>query len=99
MSARQRRKAEVLIHGVDVKGIAKLRDARDGVRAELGVDDDTPLVGTVANYHPKKDWPNLLNAVRILVDRGVELRVSRSAKVRSKRRSRSSTRSSSSNES
>jgi glycosyltransferase involved in cell wall biosynthesis len=75
MSPRQRGNAEVLVHGVDVQGIAKLRDARAAVRAELDVDDDTPLVGTVANYHPKKDWPNLLNAVRILVDRGVDLRV------------------------
>ncbi len=32
--------------------------------AELGVGDDTVLVGTVANYHPKKDWPNLLHAAR-----------------------------------
>ncbi len=75
MSPRQRAKAEVLIHGVDVKGIAKLRDERRDVRAELGVADHTPIVGTVANYHPKKDWPNLLNAVRILVDRGVDFRV------------------------
>jgi len=75
MSPRQREQAEVLVHGVDVKRIEKLRDEREDVRAELAVDDPTPLVGTVANYHPKKDWPNLLNAVRILVDRGVELRV------------------------
>ena len=28
----------------------------------------TVLVGTVANYHPKKDWPNLLRAARIVAD-------------------------------
>jgi glycosyltransferase involved in cell wall biosynthesis len=39
------------------------------VRAELGVDDGTVLVGTVANYHPKKDWANLLHAARLLADR------------------------------
>jgi glycosyltransferase involved in cell wall biosynthesis len=71
----QRARCDVLVHGVDVPTIAKLREDRADVRRELGIDDDTPLVGTVANYHPKKDWPNLLRATRLLIDRGVSLRV------------------------
>jgi glycosyltransferase involved in cell wall biosynthesis len=69
MSRRQRARAEVLVHGIDVVAIGKLRAERAAVRAELGIGDDTVLVGTVANYHPKKDWPNLLRAARELADR------------------------------
>ncbi len=62
------------MHGIDVGAIGKLRSERDAVREELGVDAATILVGTVANYHPKKDWPNLLAAARALADRGANVR-------------------------
>jgi glycosyltransferase involved in cell wall biosynthesis len=75
MSPRQRARAEVLVHGIDVNAIAALRGERATVRAELGVADDTVLLGTVANYHPKKDWPNLLYAARFLADRGLPVHV------------------------
>ena len=75
MSPRQRARAEVLVHGVAVGEIAALRSERTAVRRELGVADDTVLLGTVANYHPKKDWPNLLAAARTLVDRGVAMKM------------------------
>ena len=75
MSTHQRQRAEVLVHGIDVDAIARLRSERTAVRAELDVDDDTLLVGTVANYHPKKDWPNLLLAARLLADRDVPIHV------------------------
>lgn len=71
MSPRQRERCEVLVHGVDVADIATRRARRAAMRAELGVDDATVLVGTVANYHPKKDWPNLLHAARTIADRGL----------------------------
>jgi len=74
MSRRQRRRAEVLVHGVDVEAIDKLRSQRDRVREELGVGSGTVLIGTVANYHPKKDWPNLLHAARLLADRELPVR-------------------------
>ncbi len=74
MSSRTRRRCETLTHGIDVDGIRALRSARDEVRDELGVDHDTFLVGTVANYHPKKDWPNLLRAARHAHDRNPRLR-------------------------
>lgn len=75
MSPRQRARTEVLVHGVALGELAALAGERRNVREELGVSDETVLLGTVANYHRKKDWPNLLAAVRALVDRGVCVRV------------------------
>lgn len=75
MGVRQRARAEVLVHGIDVAAIGALRRERGSVRDELGVPEDALLLGTVANYHPKKDWPNLLLAIRRLADRGVPVRV------------------------
>ena len=63
---------------------------RDAVRAELGAEPGTVLVGTVANYHPKKDWPNVLRAARRLADRDPACGSARSARGRSKPRSRRS---------
>jgi glycosyltransferase involved in cell wall biosynthesis len=74
MSRRQRARTEVLVHGVDVAANAKLRAERVAVREELGVDPAAVLVGTVANYHPKKDWPNVLRAARLLADRDPAIR-------------------------
>lgn len=70
MSPRQRARCEVLVHGVDIAEVAGAAEARDATRAEFGIGPTTVVVGTVANYHPKKDWPNLLNAARLLADRG-----------------------------
>jgi glycosyltransferase involved in cell wall biosynthesis len=69
MSARARAHTEVLAHGISVERVRMLTADRAAVRHELGIDDATILVGTVANYHPKKDWPNLLHAARLLADR------------------------------
>lgn len=74
MSRRQRERTEVLVHGVDVSAIAKLRAERAAVREELGVEPEAVLVGTVANYHPKKDWPNVLRAARLVADRDPSIR-------------------------
>jgi glycosyltransferase involved in cell wall biosynthesis len=74
MSARAQRHTQVLAHGVAVDALAKLKSERDAVRAEFGFDAATVVVGTVANYHPKKDWPNLLRTARTLADRGVAVR-------------------------
>ena len=68
MSGPARARCETLVHGVDVASLRALRSERAAVRAELGVADSTVLVGTVANYHPKKDWPNLLRAACIVAD-------------------------------
>lgn len=70
MSARQRARCEVLAHGVDIAEISGAIEARDSTRAEFGIGPSTVVIGTVANYHPKKDWPNLLHAARLVADRG-----------------------------
>ena len=67
-------KAETLIHGIDVASVAAHRGDRAASRAELGVGADELVVGTVANFRPQKDYPNLLGALRLLVDRGVAVR-------------------------
>ena len=75
MSKRQRARTQTLVHGIAVDNIGAMRSERACVRRELGIDDETMLLGTVANYHPKKDWPNLLHAIRRLADRGIAVRV------------------------
>ena len=66
--------AETLAHGIDVATVATQRSHRLEVRAELGIGDDEFVVGTVANFREQKDYPNLLAAARLLVDRSVAVR-------------------------
>lgn len=68
LPGRASQKAITLIHGIDVEGIRAAAD-RAGVRAELGVDDDEILVGTVANLRPTKGYPDLLAAARRVTER------------------------------
>ena len=63
------RRVEVLQHGIDVESVAKAVADRDAVRAELGFGLDQIVVGTVANFRPQKDYPNLLQAARLVADR------------------------------
>jgi glycosyltransferase involved in cell wall biosynthesis len=66
-------RTETLVHGIDLDAVARARD-RAGVRAELGLADDTVVFGTVANLRAQKDYPNLLAAAVCLRDRGVPVR-------------------------
>jgi glycosyltransferase involved in cell wall biosynthesis len=68
------RRTEVVIHGVDVEGIAGRRGERDAARADLGVGHDELLVVTVANLRAQKDYPTMLQAARRLVDAGEPVR-------------------------
>ncbi len=74
MSGRAAKLAETLQHGIDVEVTAKAVADRDAVRAELGIGLDEIVVGTVANFRPQKDYPNLLQAARLLADREVPVR-------------------------
>ena len=67
-------RAETLAHGIDVAQVTTQRSHRQAVRAEFGIGDDEFVVGTVANFREQKDYPNLLDAARLLVDRGVPVR-------------------------
>jgi glycosyltransferase involved in cell wall biosynthesis/GNAT superfamily N-acetyltransferase len=76
MSGRAAARAEVLVHGVDVRRIARRGpDVRVEMRASLGIAPDEIVLGTVANLTAQKDYPNLLAAARSLADRGVAFRL------------------------
>ena len=74
MPPRLARRTEVVIHGVDVDGIAGSRGERDAARADLGVGHDELLVVTVANLRAQKDYPTMLQAARRLADAGEPVR-------------------------
>ncbi|MEX2625717.1 MAG: GNAT family N-acetyltransferase [Ilumatobacteraceae bacterium] len=62
-------------HGIDVAAIATAVEHRAEIRAELGLTPDELAIGTVANFRPQKDYPNLLRAARLLADPDVAVRV------------------------
>ncbi len=74
LSGSAAKRAVTLQHGIDVESVAKARADRAEVRAELGIGPDEIVVGTVANFRPQKDYPNLLAAAKLLADRGVAVR-------------------------
>ena len=65
---------QIVRHGIEVDRVALLTDQRSAVRAELGLGANEFVVGTVANFRPQKDYPNLLAAARVLADRDVAVR-------------------------
>jgi glycosyltransferase involved in cell wall biosynthesis len=75
MPAPFRRGTEVLVHGIDLGDAAAHRAGRERVRAELGVDEATVLVVTLANLRAHKDYPTLLGATRRALDAGAAIRV------------------------
>jgi glycosyltransferase involved in cell wall biosynthesis len=74
VSARYRDRVEVVVHGVDVVWVRAQRDHRDDVRSELGVAPGEVLALTVANLRTTKNYPGLLVAARLVVDRRVPVR-------------------------
>ena len=74
MPAPFRRRTEVLIHGIDLDDVTAHRAGRERVRAELGVDEGTVLVVTLANLRVHKDYPTLLEAARRSLDSGAPVR-------------------------
>lgn len=59
---RHRERIEVVIQGIPITSLDARRSDRSDARASLGLDDDTVLVATVANFREKKDYPTLLAA-------------------------------------
>ena len=59
-------RAEILIHGIDVDAVAAQSPERASVRAELGVDETTTVIGMVANFRPSKAYPVMLEAAATL---------------------------------
>jgi glycosyltransferase involved in cell wall biosynthesis len=60
------RRSLVIHNGFDTELFAPSAAARSGVRAELGVADDTILIGLVSRYHSIKDHSNFLRAAALL---------------------------------
>jgi glycosyltransferase involved in cell wall biosynthesis len=56
---------ETLHHGLDPAAVATWT-AADGVRADLGIAEDAPVVGSVANFKSAKDHATLLRAAVIV---------------------------------
>lgn len=52
---------ETLYHGLDLSALDRWR-MTDGVRTELGVAQDAPVFGTVANFRPQKAHADLIRA-------------------------------------
>jgi glycosyltransferase involved in cell wall biosynthesis len=74
LAARHRDAVEVLVHGVDVERVQSFAAEREETRRELGVQPGESLAVTVANLRAGKNYPGLIDAARLLVDRGVPVR-------------------------
>jgi glycosyltransferase involved in cell wall biosynthesis len=60
-------KRVVIPNGFDCQILRPDETARKAVRTELGIADDTVLVGLVARYHPMKDHVGFLKAAALVV--------------------------------
>lgn len=60
-------KRVIIPNGFDCQLLRPDEAARKAVRAELGITDDTVLVGLVARYHPMKDHLGFLKAAAMVV--------------------------------
>jgi glycosyltransferase involved in cell wall biosynthesis len=74
VAARYRPRVEVVVHGVNVPRVQGALEHRDDVRRELGMPPGESLAITVANLRPGKNYPGLLDAARLVVERGVPIR-------------------------
>jgi glycosyltransferase involved in cell wall biosynthesis len=73
MPASLRAMTETIVHGVDVEDIDAYRPQRAAVRDELGLDEQTVAVCTVANLRWQKAYPDLLTAARTVIDEGFDV--------------------------
>lgn len=60
----------VIPNGFDHEQLLPDTEARASVRAELGLTEETPLIGLIARYHPVKDHANFLDAASLLTAQG-----------------------------
>ncbi len=64
---------EVLVQGVDLSAVRGSTD-RASARSEMGVDEATVVVGTVANLRPQKGYLDLLRAASIVLGKATDVR-------------------------
>ncbi len=67
-------KTEVIPNGFDCERFVPSQDAREKLRAELGVPSDALLIGLVARYHSMKDHATFLRAAACLAVRRKDAR-------------------------
>jgi len=60
----------VIPNGFDCERFQPDTGARASVRAELGLGEETPLIGLIAVYRPMKDHANFLAAASLLIKQG-----------------------------
>jgi glycosyltransferase involved in cell wall biosynthesis len=65
----------VIHNGVDTRRFEPNGEARSATRKELGLPQDSFVVGTVGRLVPIKDHQTLLNAAALLIERGADVRV------------------------
>lgn len=59
-------KGIVIPNGFEIDAFKPSQEVRKRVRSELGISDDTVLLGCVGRFHPHKDHINLFRALKIL---------------------------------
>ena len=69
------RRWESIPNGFDTDLFAPSEERRQALRRELGIDEDAPVVGLVARYHPMKDHRTFLEAMSRAVAAHPALRV------------------------
>jgi glycosyltransferase involved in cell wall biosynthesis len=72
------RRATTVVHGVELSRadglVARREEMRARTRSELGVAENEMLFMTVANLRPEKGYDVLLDAARLIADRGLPIR-------------------------
>jgi glycosyltransferase involved in cell wall biosynthesis len=66
MPARVMPAVEVLYHGIDEQHVCSGPEARAAARRLLGIGGDALVIGSVANFTPKKNQHHLLRAMKLL---------------------------------
>jgi len=66
-------KTRVIPNGFDLRKYRPDSDKRAHIRAELGISDETVLIGKIARYHPMKDHENFLRAAAKIVNRSSDI--------------------------
>ena len=64
---------QVIQNGLDPTLVAPVPGARAALRHKLGIDDGSFLIGCVGRLHPDKNQQLLVEAVNLLVGRGVDV--------------------------
>jgi glycosyltransferase involved in cell wall biosynthesis len=65
---------ETLYHGLDPEAVTGWR-LQDGARAELGIPDEAPVFGAVANFRPEKGHRDLVAAAKHVIQEIPEARL------------------------